>query len=288
MFSNDPRLADLAAWDPITDPGPPPPASVFFFFCSVPPVRARWIHSPAVDLLLATCWIPFAVAAHWTADDRSMIGTVLVATFTLSFAHQPLTLPIVYGDPEERAARRRLYTWCPVVFLVAAVGGLAVSVAVVAIVAGLWNAEHTLMQRYGITRIYARKAGSPTSGRPGSRRPCSSGGLVLAAVVAAASAGTEAQLLDLPLGTVNHEGLRDPRRPAAGGPVGAAGRGGGRGRRDRPGGWPPRPDAGGRRRRQRRQAALRRGDRRADRRDAGRPASPGSSATSVPTPSSTS
>ena len=24
MFSNDPRLADLAAWDPVADPGPPP------------------------------------------------------------------------------------------------------------------------------------------------------------------------------------------------------------------------------------------------------------------------
>ena len=26
-------------------------------------------------------------------------------------------------------------------------------------VAGLWNAEHTLMQRYGVVRIYGRKAG---------------------------------------------------------------------------------------------------------------------------------
>ena len=25
--------------------------------------------------------------------------------------------------------------------------------------AGLWNAEHTLMQRYGVLRIYGRKAG---------------------------------------------------------------------------------------------------------------------------------
>ena len=25
--------------------------------------------------------------------------------------------------------------------------------------AGLWNAEHTLMQRYGVMRIYGRKAG---------------------------------------------------------------------------------------------------------------------------------
>ncbi|MCX7621125.1 MAG: hypothetical protein N2037_09825 [Acidimicrobiales bacterium] len=35
---------------------------------------------------------------------------------------------------------------------------------VLAIAGGLWNAEHTLMQRYGITRIYGRKVGQ-TDGR---------------------------------------------------------------------------------------------------------------------------
>lgn len=170
-------------------------------------MRARWIHSPAVDLLLAACWIPFAVAAHWTAGNPDAIELVLLATFTLSFAHQPLTLPIVYGDPDERAARRRLYTWCPVVFLVAAVGGLALSVAAVAVVAGLWNAEHTLMQRYGITRIYARKAGESDEAAARLEKAMLVGWLVLAAVAAAASAGTEERLLELPLGAVNRSGL---------------------------------------------------------------------------------
>jgi len=27
------------------------------------------------------------------------------------------------------------------------------------VLAALWNAEHTLMQRYGVMRIYGRKAG---------------------------------------------------------------------------------------------------------------------------------
>jgi hypothetical protein len=168
--------------------------------------RSRWIHSPAVDLALAFCWVPFALAAHATAGDRQALGTVLVATFALSFAHQPLTIPIVYSDPAERAAHRRLYRWAPVVFVVAAIGGLAVSVAAVAVVAGLWNAEHTLMQRYGITRIYARKRGDEGVAGVGEKAMLVSW-LLLAAVAAAASSGTEAAVRRLPLGEVNREGL---------------------------------------------------------------------------------
>ena len=169
--------------------------------------RARWIQSPLGDLALAFCWVPFSILAHVTLDDRLAIGMVLMATFALSFAHQPLTLPIVYSDPLERAARRRLYTWCPVVFLVAATGGLALSVVLVAVVAGLWNAEHTLMQRYGITRIYARKAGEPGVAGTGEKAMLVSW-LVLAALWAAADAGTVGQVRRLPLGEVNAEGLR--------------------------------------------------------------------------------
>jgi hypothetical protein len=169
--------------------------------------RARWIHNPVADLGLALCWVPFAVAAHYAQADRSTIALVLSATFLLSFAHQPLTLPIVYGDPEERAARRRTYTWMPVVFVAAAVVGLAVSVPLVAVVAGLWNAEHTLMQRFGITRIYGRKAGENTPADGRVDRLMLVSWLVLAASVAAASAGTERRILGLPLGEVNRQGL---------------------------------------------------------------------------------
>ena len=35
--------------------------------------------------------------------------------------------------------------------------GINVSLGLVAVIAGLWNAEHTLMQRYGVQRIYGRK-----------------------------------------------------------------------------------------------------------------------------------
>lgn len=169
--------------------------------------RARWIHGPLPDAALAFCWVPFAVAAHRAVGDRQAIATVLTATFALSFAHQPLTLPIVYGDPEERAARRRLYAWCPFVFLAAAVGGLWLSVAAVSIVAGLWNVEHTLMQRFGITRIYGRKVGETDPAAARQEKVLLISWLALAATWAAAAEGTEASVRRLPLGEVNQEGL---------------------------------------------------------------------------------
>ena len=79
--------------------------------------------------------------------------------FLISFAHQPLTLGLVYGDPAQRDAHRSLYRWAPWVAFALIIIGLNVSLSVVALMAGLWNAEHTLMQRYGVMRIYGRKAG---------------------------------------------------------------------------------------------------------------------------------
>jgi hypothetical protein len=121
--------------------------------------RARWIHGPVSDLLLAFCWVPFAVAAHLLEPHTPALRQLVGAVFLLSFFHQPLTLGLVYGDKVQYAARARLYRWAPLVAFAAVVVGLNVSLALVAVVAGLWNAEHTLMQRYGLTRIYGRKAG---------------------------------------------------------------------------------------------------------------------------------
>src|SRR4029079_4149006 len=54
--------------------------------------------------------------------------------------------------------------WAPWVAFTLIVIGLNVSLSLVALMAGLWNAEHTLMQRYGVMRIYGRKAGDQHGG----------------------------------------------------------------------------------------------------------------------------
>jgi hypothetical protein len=77
----------------------------------------------------------------------------------LSFARQPLTFPLVYASPWRLATHRRLFLWRPVVALGVVVLFSPVNLLLVAVVGAFWNAEHTLMQRYGIARIYGRKAG---------------------------------------------------------------------------------------------------------------------------------
>ena len=78
-----------------------------------------WLRSPAHDLAMAFLWVPFVVAAHAVADDPERLSWLVSATLLFSFAHQPLTLWLVYGDASQREARRRLVLWAPLVALVA-------------------------------------------------------------------------------------------------------------------------------------------------------------------------
>ena len=120
----------------------------------------QWMHGPMADVALALVWIPFAVVAHvLQGQTGDRVPAFVAAVFLLSFSHQPLTLALVYGDPDQLRLRRAIFTWSPLVFVVAVFAGLNISMVALAVVGGLWNAEHTLMQRYGIVRIYGRKAG---------------------------------------------------------------------------------------------------------------------------------
>jgi hypothetical protein len=121
--------------------------------------RKLWVHGRAADIALGWCWLPIAVVVHVAEARLTAVQSIMGVIFLISFAHQPLTLGLVYGDPMQRDAHRRLYRWAPWVAFALIVVGLNVSLSAVALMAGLWNAEHTLMQRYGVMRIYGRKAG---------------------------------------------------------------------------------------------------------------------------------
>jgi hypothetical protein len=166
--------------------------------------RTQWIRRPATDAMMALCWVPFAVAAWTVRHEPDAFSTLLAATFALSLAHQPLTVALVYGDPGQFNQRRRLFSFSPLVFLAAILIGMQVSVLLVALVAGLWNALHTLMQRYGITRIYGRMAGQ-SEGRI--ERAMLLTWLALAALWAAASPSLPDRVAGIRLGTVNRKGI---------------------------------------------------------------------------------
>ena len=123
-----------------------------------------WLRSPLHDLTMALLWLPFVAAAHAVADDQDSLRWLVSATLLFSFAHQPLTLWLVYGDAAQRTAHRRLAMWGPVGAAVAVGAGTTLRPDIVALIAGVWNVAHTLRQRYGVSRLYGRLAGLDCSG----------------------------------------------------------------------------------------------------------------------------
>ena len=63
-----------------------------------------------VDVALALCWVPFAVAGWLFRNDPNSTAWLVSATLLVSFAHQPLTLALVYGDKRNFDLRRRTFT----------------------------------------------------------------------------------------------------------------------------------------------------------------------------------
>lgn len=171
-----------------------------------PPHRTRqacWLRGPATDSALALAWVPFAIAAGVAGGHPTALRTLAAATLTLSFAHQPLTLALVYGDRAQFASRARLFTFAPLVLLALVAVGQQVSLSLLAVVAGLWNAGHTLMQRYGVLRIYGRKTGHTKGGL---ERFLLWSWLTLALIWAAADSATPRRLDEIGLGGVNRRG----------------------------------------------------------------------------------
>jgi hypothetical protein len=108
---------------------------------------------------MAVIWVPFALVAHVAARDPAQLRWLVSATLLFSFAHQPLSLWLVYGDEQQRHAYRALFTWAPLVAIAVVVAGTAVQPAAIALAGGIWNLVHTLRQRYGLSRLYGRMSG---------------------------------------------------------------------------------------------------------------------------------
>jgi hypothetical protein len=113
-----------------------------------------------LDVAMALCWIPFFVTTRLLEGaEHALLDQFIIGVLLLSFSHQPLTLFMVYGDQQQFRLRPMLFSVSPFVFVALTAGLALLNPILLAVAGGLWNAEHTLMQRYGITRIYGRKAG---------------------------------------------------------------------------------------------------------------------------------
>lgn len=167
-------------------------------------VSTRWIRRPGWDALMALSWVPFAVAALVWSGRPDRLEWLVAATLVFSVSHQPLTMPLVYADPHVRSSRPMVFGLTPFVVVSLVLIGMRLDPVVIAVVAGVWNAGHTLQQRYGITRIYGRKVGQG-DGTVEHRLLWSM--LVLALLVAAADAATPERIASAGLGGRNQRGL---------------------------------------------------------------------------------
>jgi len=166
-----------------------------------------WIHSRRRDGVLAWCWVPFALAAVVLQGDPLLLQWMAWGVLVLSLLHQPITLALVYGDAQQFGQRRRLFTWAPIALAALVFVGLQIDFLLVAVIGGLWNTEHTLMQRYGIVRIYRRK--QPSAGDFPGRHDLLLLGSWLLTVLAwtASSPRTAGRIESLSLGTANRRSL---------------------------------------------------------------------------------
>ncbi len=126
--------------------------------------RAVWIYRARTDLFVSLCWIPLFVVGHRLSmaqgphADASLRWAV-TAALLISFGHQPFTLALVYGDRRQFQLRRRLFLWAPPVTVALVVVAVTLHLWMVVPIAAVWNTVHTLQQRYGLSRIYARRSG---------------------------------------------------------------------------------------------------------------------------------
>lgn len=128
---------------------------------TVTPVR--WMSSAVVDQLMIWSWVPFALLGVLLRDPQAVLWGVS-GVLAFSFSHQVLTLPLVYGDRATFDSRRLLFCLAPVVLGVAIAVLRVEAFVALAVVAAGWNAFHTVRQRYGMVRIYGRRAGQDAPG----------------------------------------------------------------------------------------------------------------------------
>ena len=122
-------------------------------------LRWHWLYDARTDALLSFCWVPFFIAGVSLGARDAALGQLLTAVLLVSLLHQPLTLLLVYGDRGQFRLRRRLFTWAPPIAVVVLAIGVGLNLWLIVPIAAIWNAVHTLQQRYGLLRIHARKSG---------------------------------------------------------------------------------------------------------------------------------
>ncbi|HEY2989056.1 MAG TPA: hypothetical protein VGL11_15095 [Candidatus Binatia bacterium] len=133
--------------------------------------ESPWLRSAAYDLcFFAFAWVPFLLAVIFGLEWRDGFGIdlngdnfrqIVLFLFALNFAHRNYTYLVAYGDAGVFRTRKLLFTLCPLAVFTTIFMAYSFPdpryIELLVIVLTLWNVWHTIMQRYGLLRGYARR-----------------------------------------------------------------------------------------------------------------------------------
>lgn len=117
-----------------------------------------WIKNPATDLTFFSFgWIPVFLSL---IVFKEHIGFIILFVLMFTSVHRHYTFALVYGEKEEFEKRKTMYVLLPIIaVLVTFVSLYLDSFQILVALSVPWVLYHSVSQKYGITRIYSRKAG---------------------------------------------------------------------------------------------------------------------------------
>jgi len=123
----------------------------------------QWIQNPLSDLLFYSLgWIVVLIALilfpiHWAA--------IILIVLLFNYVHRHYTFALVYGEQYEFNKHRRTYVMLPIAATVITAVSVLTNLFYLLLTASVvWTMYHVIAQKYGITRIYSRKAGYGSGG----------------------------------------------------------------------------------------------------------------------------
>lgn len=150
---------------------------------------SAWLRSAWWDLgCLAFCWVPFylwvvyglGLDGGWGSTATAALGLATVVALAITYVHRHYTFVLVYGDRGTFSRRARDFIVAPILTFAIVGGGRAFKGAdlgvgispwmLVLVTVGVWNIWHSIMQRYGILRIYAGRSGQGLEERAHGKR----------------------------------------------------------------------------------------------------------------------
>lgn len=120
--------------------------------------KKLWIQDPVSDIVFYSFgWIAVFLALLVFSNNWALI---ILIVLLFNYVHRHYTFALVYGEQNEFNKHKRTYILLPLAATAVTAVTVLTDIFYLLLAASvLWTMYHTIAQKYGITRIYSRKAG---------------------------------------------------------------------------------------------------------------------------------